>query len=131
MGRLKANLAYMAALADRKPDVKVPPHPAYLSAPNLSLSLKLRVPSDAPEISTDPSADREERDSSLKALYSRLQAAFPGVDPKKEPTFRMPAPGQKPGGNAPGAAGAGAQASPTTQQAPQPLVPAMSAPSAG
>ena len=34
----------MAALADRKPEVKVPPCPAYLSAPPLNLALKLRAP---------------------------------------------------------------------------------------
>jgi hypothetical protein len=124
MSRLKANLTYMAALADRKPEVKVPPCPAYLSAPTLNMALKLRAQPVAPEGSEakpDPSSDREERDRSIKDLYARLQAAFPGIDPKKEPVYRMPAPGPKPGNAGP------MQASPTTQQAPQ--MPVMPAPS--
>lgn len=97
MNRLKANLTYMAALADRKPDVKVPQSPAYLSSPNLNLTLKLRTPAETPDVKFDP-ADRESRAQSIKDLYSRLQAAFPGVDPKKEPPARPQPPTQKPGG---------------------------------
>jgi hypothetical protein len=95
MNRLKANLTYMAALADRKPDVKVPQSPAYLAAPNLNLALKLRTPTDNPDAKQN-SSDRTERERSIKDLYARLQAAFPGIDPKKEPQYRMPAPGQVP-----------------------------------
>ncbi|KAM5348397.1 hypothetical protein ACJ41O_008221 [Fusarium nematophilum] len=117
MRRLQANLSYMAALADRKPEVKVPPCPS-LSAPPLNLSLKLRAPAVGPDGSDnkiDPVADREERDKSIKDLYSRLQAAFPGFDPKKEPAFRMStqAGGQKTGNPAAN------QASPTAQKTPQ------------
>ncbi|KAF4984864.1 hypothetical protein FZEAL_17 [Fusarium zealandicum] len=115
MRRLQANLSYMAALADRKPEVKVPPCPAYLSAPPLNLAVKLRAPAlgaDGSENKIDPVADREERDKSIKDLYSRLQAAFPGCDPKKEPVSR-PQGGQKLGN--PGAN----QASPTAHRTPQ------------
>lgn len=123
MRRLQANLSYMAALADRKPEVKVPPCPAYLSAPPLNLSLRLRSPSVVPEgqdANIDTVADRQERDKSIRDLYKRLQAVFPGFDPKKEPAFRMPGPGQKSGGQGSN------QASPTVQQNPQ--MPTMSAP---
>ncbi|RTE82843.1 hypothetical protein BHE90_002620 [Fusarium euwallaceae] len=114
MRRLQANLSYMAALADRKPEVKVPPCPAYLSAPPLNLTLKLKAPAlgpDGAENKIDPVADREERDKSIKDLYSRLQAAFPTIDPKKEPVYRMNTQG-KPGN-------AANQASPTAQKTPQ------------
>lgn len=115
MRRLQANLSYMAALADRKPEVKVPPCPAYLSAPPLNMTLKLKAPAvgpDGAENKIDPVADREERDRSIKELYSRLQAAFPAFDPKKEPIYRMNTQGQKPGN-------AANQASPTAQKTPQ------------
>ncbi|KOS18101.1 hypothetical protein ESCO_002872 [Escovopsis weberi] len=106
----------MAALADRKPDVKVPPCPAYLTPPPLNLSLKLRAQPLGAENSTpiDTVADREERDKAIKDLYKRLQAAFPGFDPKKEPAFRMPAASQKPG-----LGPVVNQGSPTTQRTPQ------------
>ncbi|KAF9773766.1 hypothetical protein IL306_008370 [Fusarium sp. DS 682] len=116
MRRLQANLSYMAALADRKPEVKVPPCPAYLTAPALTLSLKLRAPVVGPEGSEnniDPVADREERNNSIKDLYSRLQAVFPGIDPKREPAFRM----NSQGGQKPGLMGS--QASPTAQRTPK------------
>lgn len=114
MRRLQANLSYMAALADRKPDVKVPPCPAYLSAPPLNMTLQPRAqPSRAEgsDIQVDPLADREERDKSIKDLYRRLQAVFPGMDPKKEPPFRMPT------GKGPNMIGV--QGSPTAQRTPQ------------
>ena len=113
MRRLQGNLTYMAGLADRKPETKAQPCPAYLSAPPLNLSLKLRPPPPGMEGQDikDPVADREDRDKSLKDLYLRLQKVFPGFDPKKEPLIR---PGQKPGQGP-------TQASPTTQQAPQML----------
>lgn len=113
----------MAALADRKPEVKVPPCPAYLSAPPLNLSLKLRaapIGAEAQDTNIDPLTDRAERDKTIKDLYRQLQAAFPGFDPKKEPAFRQPGPGQKAGGQGPN------QASPTVLQNPQ--MPNMTAP---
>ncbi|ENH73799.1 hypothetical protein FOC1_g10011118 [Fusarium oxysporum f. sp. cubense race 1] len=116
MRRLQANLSYMAALADRKPEVKVPPCPAYLTAPALTLSLKLRVPAVGPEgadNNIDPVADREERNNSIRDLYSRLQAVFPGIDPKREPAYRM----NTQGGQKPGMMGS--QASPTAQRTPK------------
>ncbi|PFH56212.1 hypothetical protein XA68_16890 [Ophiocordyceps unilateralis] len=112
MRRLQANLSYMATLADRKPEVKVPPCPAYLSAPPLNLALPVRTPDGVDLGDLDPAADRVEREQIIRELYGRLQAAFPGFDPKKEPSFgRTAAPGQK----------AGNQVSPTVQQAPQML----------
>lgn len=116
MRRLQANLSYMAALADRKPEVKVPPCPAYLTAPALTLSLKLRAPAVGPEgadNNIDPVADREERNNSIRDLYSRLQAVFPGIDPKREPAYRM----NTQGGQKPGMMGS--QASPTAQRTPK------------
>lgn len=93
MRRLHTNLAYMAALADRK-SLQAPPYPAYLMPPPLNLKLKLKVPQsiadDSSEKPPDPNLDREERDQLLKDLYKKLQALFPGVDPRKEPPPQMP-----------------------------------------
>ncbi|UKZ47130.1 hypothetical protein TrVGV298_001344 [Trichoderma virens] len=118
MRRLQANLSYMAALADRKPEVKGPPCPAYLSAPPLNLTLRPRgVPIGAENSATppDPVVDREERNKSIMDLYRRLQAVFPTFDPKKEPAFRTAPSGQKPGNPmAPSQ-----QASPAAQRTPQ------------
>lgn len=105
MRRLQANLSYMASLADRKPDTKPAPCPAYLTAPQLTLTVKLRAQPIIPEgtdIQIDPVTDREERAEAIKELYTRLQACFPGIDPTKEPTFRPAQPGM------PGGPGAGA-----------------------
>ena len=106
----------MAALADRKPDTKLPPCPAYLTPPNLNLSVKLRAQPVVPEggdSKIDPAADREERSQAIKELYTRLQACYPGIDPSKEPAYRAPGMGQKQGN--PGLN----QASPTTHKTPQ------------
>lgn len=100
MRRVQANLSYMVAMAERKPEVKVPPCPAYLSAPPLNLSLKLRpfpITLEGRDTDVDTVADRQERDRLIKDLYLRLQAVYPGFDPKKEPAYRMPGPGQKAG----------------------------------
>jgi hypothetical protein len=91
--RLHTNLAYMAALADKK-SLQAPPCPAYLMPPPLNLKLKLRVPQSAPEGATeappDPNSDREDRVQLLNDLYRKLQALFPGVDPRKEPPPQPP-----------------------------------------
>lgn len=105
----------MAAMADRKPDAKVPPSPAFLSAPPLNLNLRPRAqPSTAEgsDAKVDPVVDREERDKTIKDLYSRLQAVFPGLDPKKEPPYRMPPTGKV-------ANAMGVQGSPAPQKTPQ------------
>jgi len=118
MRRLQANLAYMATLADRKPDTKPSPCPAYLTAPNLTLSVKLRAQPIVPEgtdILIDSVTDREERDLAIKELYTRLQACFPGIDPTKEPAFRIPGMG----GPKPPVNQGFVQASPTAQKTPQ------------
>lgn len=118
MRRLQGNLSYMAALADRKPDVKLPPCPPYLSAPPLNMALKLRAMPIGAENSTvpvDPVADREERNKSIQDLYRRLQAVFPEHDPKNEPAYRTSASGQKPGNPM----AASQQASPAAQRTPQ------------
>lgn len=119
MRRLQANLSYMAAMADRKPEVKVPPCPAYLTAPPLNLVLKHRAAPmgpEGPDANIDALADRVERDRAIKDLYRRLQGVFPGFDAKREPhTFgKAPGPGQRPG-----APTASNQGSPTVQQTPQ------------
>ncbi|KAL7789497.1 hypothetical protein V8C37DRAFT_211721 [Trichoderma ceciliae] len=118
MRRLQANLSYMAALADRKPEVKGLPCPAYLSPPPLNLALKLRaipIGAENSSIPIDPMTDREERNRSIQDLYRRLQSVFPTFDPKKEPVYRMPGSGQKPGN----LMAANQQASPAAQRTPQ------------
>jgi hypothetical protein len=97
MRRLQANLAYLAAIADRshKPSSQIPPHPAFLSAPPLTVK-----PAQPKSSTNTPAADEtkkeekeevkldgeneEERIETLKQQYKRLQELFPGVDPKKE-----------------------------------------------
>lgn len=115
MRRLQGNLAYLAALADRKGNVHVPAHPAYLSAPSLNLALKTRAQNagsgtGGSDNTTDVMADREERHRDMVEQYAKLQALFPGVDPNKEPAIQQrpqgqgqqqqgagQAPGQRPG----------------------------------
>lgn len=120
MRRLQANLAYLAAIADRshKPSSQIPPHPAIISAPPISpLPPKSQIkqspkasPNQNPNIKTEPipssetangttndnsldsdadgSEETEDKLETIKALYARLQALFPGVDPKKEPPIQ-------------------------------------------
>lgn len=107
MRRLQANLTYLAAIADRshKPSSQIPPHPAIISAPQLSpLPSKTKSPKSSPKqnsniksestaspkttnglIDADGSEEPEDRGLTIKNLYAQLQALFPGVDPKKEP----------------------------------------------
>ncbi|KAK3319308.1 hypothetical protein B0H66DRAFT_533811 [Apodospora peruviana] len=88
MRRLQTNLSCLAALADRK--VQVPPAPI-LTPPSLNPKIIVRMLRVAPddnspgEKTPDPIADRAERAQGLKDLYMKLQALFPGVDPRKEP----------------------------------------------
>ena len=106
MRRLQANLTYLAALADRKTHVSAPACPAYLTPPLLTLSIKMRAAAPAPgeaAESSDPTADRLERDKVIKELYRRLQTLFPGIDPKKEPASQMGGP--RPAGQPPGPGG--------------------------
>jgi hypothetical protein len=106
MRRLQGNLTYLAALADRKVG-QVPLCPAHLMPPQLNLSVRMRSPraqgteSSAKSTEPDPereekdrllTADREERDKLLKELYKKLQALFPGIDPRREPAFAIPNP---------------------------------------
>ncbi len=126
MRRLQANLAYLASLADRKGAVPVGKGPQLLTPPSLNLRIKLRgqtpTPTPASDSSepnkTDPNADLEDRDKYLKELYRRLQALYPGVDPKKEPAFPPAGPGanQKQG---PGSGPGSNQPSPAPQKTPQ------------
>jgi hypothetical protein len=120
MRRLQANLAYLAAIADRshKPSSQIPPHPAIISAPPLSplppKSLMKQSPKASPnqnvnikvestsssetangatngtpvDLDAGGSEETEDRVETIKALYTRLQALFPGVDPKKEPPIQ-------------------------------------------
>jgi hypothetical protein len=122
MRRLQANLSYMWAVAERK--VKpVPSSPGYLTAPPFHLQLKIRLPPNNPDDHidqpADPMADRAERDQVVKNLYKKLQALYPGIDPRKEPVAQ-------PAGARPGAAGnptsAGGMKPPGQNgQAPNPL----------
>ncbi|KAB5554645.1 hypothetical protein GE09DRAFT_1121875 [Coniochaeta sp. 2T2.1] len=115
MRRLQGNLTYLAALADRKVG-QVPTCPAHLMPPPLNLGIKMRLPT--PEDATEPdpereekekalAADREERDKLMKELYKKLQAQFPGIDPRREPAFAVPGAQQQPSGQRPGAPGGG------------------------
>ncbi|KAF8863153.1 hypothetical protein BDZ45DRAFT_670461 [Acephala macrosclerotiorum] len=95
MRRLQSNLAYLAAIADRshKPSSQIPPHPAIMSAPPLSPKVPLMNATASPKSETkkEESEDKKLEDQPqdqaalLNDLYSKLQALFPGVDPKKEP----------------------------------------------
>ncbi|KAH8912175.1 hypothetical protein BR93DRAFT_63745 [Coniochaeta sp. PMI_546] len=122
MRRLQGNLTYLAALADRKVG-QVPPCPAHLMPPPLNLSIKMRSPTapgadpnenpSAPDPEREEkdrllTADREERDKLLKELYKKLQAQFPGIDPRREPAFAMPNPGAQQPHNGQRQAGPGA-----------------------
>ncbi|KAI0147605.1 hypothetical protein GGR57DRAFT_247964 [Xylariaceae sp. FL1272] len=110
MRRLQTNLTYLAALVDKKPQAQVPPCPAYLKAPPLSTHIKMRQAptADGVEHKMEPT-DREETVRYLEGLYTQLQGLYPGIDPNKEPAFRMT------GG--PGRAGAqgGTNSTPGTQ----------------
>lgn len=115
MRRLQGNLSYLAALADRKASIQIPPCPSYLTPPPLNRNLKIKNPpagSDSNDRKTDPIADREERIKLMTELYTKLQSLFPGVDPKREPAFQpqrpqghYPGTGQGPGQKVPGSHG--------------------------
>ncbi|KXH47184.1 hypothetical protein CSIM01_06466 [Colletotrichum simmondsii] len=125
MRRLQANLAYLAALADRKGNVQVPPSPAYLSSPPLNMALKIRnstPPGDIPENNPDPMTDREERSKYLSELYRKLQALFPNADPKKEPPLQAAGrPQGQPGQQGQGQRPPSHHASPAMAQAQRPM----------
>jgi hypothetical protein len=123
MRRLQSNLAYLAAIADRshKPSSQVPSHPTIISAPPLPTiipkhtkptnlsdqntkdvdSASLKVEGDGGHtngvVKYEEGESPEERAQTLRTLYARLQALFPGVDPKKEPPLPTSKPAQKPG----------------------------------
>ncbi|ESZ99079.1 hypothetical protein SBOR_0489 [Sclerotinia borealis F-4128] len=90
MRRLQSNLAYLAAIADRthKPAAQVPSHPAVLFAPSLTPKPAHTDPTSAitngGDSASTPEERYEDRSEILKDLYKRLQALYPGVDPKKE-----------------------------------------------
>lgn len=90
MRRLQTNLAYLAALADKKGSTQLPPCPAYLKAPPLHTKIKLRAMQgpDGAEGKAEPS-DRDETAKYITELYLKLQGLYPDVDPNKEPTFQM------------------------------------------
>lgn len=96
MRRLQSNLAYLAVIADRshKPSSQIPPHPSIMSAPALtprssqpnstiSGSPKAETKTEEAEESKIEGID-DDHSESLKEQYKKLQALFPGVDPKKE-----------------------------------------------
>lgn len=86
----------------------------------------------------DPVTDRQDRNKYLQELYAKLQALFPGIDPKKEPAFpisnvRPGAPGQPQPGQMQQKGPMGGQGSPgmgqvqrTPQMANMPAPPAAS-----
>jgi len=112
MRRLQANLAYLAAIADRshKPSSQIPTHPAIMVAPPLVPKPQptSAINSPSADLKKDESEekdvveDREARVETLKAQYKKLQELFPGVDPKKDstaqpsngPPAQKPQPGQ-------------------------------------
>ena len=90
MRRLQCNLAYLAATADRshKPSSQIPAHPAIMSAPPPPPKPSTSSPVSPPTPKNEPKqteAEAEERAGVIGDLYRRLQALFPGVDPKTEP----------------------------------------------
>lgn len=98
MRRLQANLAYLAAIADRshKPSSQIPPHPAIMSAP--PLTPRSSQPT-SPKTDTSKKEDPEEfkldvlgddHSEALREQYKKLQALFPNVDPKKDPPIQNP-----------------------------------------
>ncbi|KAH7360198.1 hypothetical protein BKA65DRAFT_492607 [Rhexocercosporidium sp. MPI-PUGE-AT-0058] len=99
MRRLQSNLAYLAAIADRshKPSSQIPPHPAIMTAPMVTPKPAL-VPASSPKSDSKDSDEKksddkkveeeENRTEILKEQYKKLQALFPGVDPKKEPQMQ-------------------------------------------
>lgn len=107
MKRLQVNFQYQSSI-QRNPATAVFPAP-FLTAPPLSTTLKLKLPPASPddvlERPLDPSADRLQRIEGLKQLYAKLQALFPGVDPKREQPGSQASPAMRPGFNpaAPGA----------------------------
>lgn len=63
-------------------------------------------------------ADREERDKFIRELYKKLQAQFPGIDPRREPAYPMPNPGQQQlhNGQRPGGPNGGPNGNPSSTQ---------------
>lgn len=99
MRRLQANLAYLAAIADKshKPGAQAPTHPAIITAPPLvskpASSTTTSTTTTDSEVKKEEgdekkdlliTEDRVERIETLKSQYKRLQEMFPDVDPKKE-----------------------------------------------
>ncbi|KAG4432795.1 hypothetical protein IFR05_011731 [Cadophora sp. M221] len=99
MRRLQSNLAYLAAIADRshKPSSQIPPHPAIMTAPIVTPKPAL-APASSPNSDSKDADEKkgeekkaeedENRAEILKEQYKKLQALFPGVDPKKEPQMQ-------------------------------------------
>ncbi|RKF64920.1 putative glutamine repeat protein-1 protein [Golovinomyces cichoracearum] len=93
MRRLQANLAYLAARADRnKPSSQIPTHPQVMFAPPISPRLSQNKISIATSPMSDCKREVEEKQSdvererleTIKEYYRKLQALFPGIDPRKE-----------------------------------------------
>ncbi|TAQ90021.1 hypothetical protein B7494_g1657 [Chlorociboria aeruginascens] len=99
MRRLQANLAYLAAIADRshKPQNQIPSHPAIMNAPPLHStppSKSTSPPKSASKPSSPSGITKEEPSDSkaegeekrlevLRDLYKKLQTLFPGVNPNQ------------------------------------------------
>ncbi|KAI0380081.1 hypothetical protein F5Y04DRAFT_105786 [Hypomontagnella monticulosa] len=87
MRRLQTNLAYLAALADKKGNVATAPCPSYLKAPPLNTGIKLKMMMGPDGSESQEAPDREETAKYIQELYKKLQNLYPGIDPNKEPTF--------------------------------------------
>jgi len=106
MRRLQSNLAYLAAIADRshKPSSQIPPHPAIMHAPAITVKALKIASLDSPSDGTkkEEGEDKkpeelqeEDRVELLKDQYKKLADLFPGVDPRKEAKPQQQ--GSKPG----------------------------------
>ncbi|KAI2614144.1 uncharacterized protein GGS25DRAFT_470498 [Hypoxylon fragiforme] len=108
MRRLQTNLTYLAALADKKGNVPVPPSPTYMKAPPLNYNIKLRMVVSPDGSESQEAPDRGETVKYILDLYKKLHALYPGIDPNKEPL--IPATHARQGGQPMNAAKPGAQA---------------------
>lgn len=92
MRRLQANLAYLAARADRNKNHNILSHPQIMSAPTASPTTTqkkmLNITSPNLDVSIEDDEKRiikgEDRSELIKAYYNKLQSLFPNVDPKKD-----------------------------------------------
>ncbi|KAI0996273.1 hypothetical protein K3495_g11907 [Podosphaera aphanis] len=93
MRRLQSNLAYLAARTDRnKPLNQLPTHPQFMSPPTPSSNLTQlnSIVNTSPNSSRNKDEGEVDRIEVIREYYRKLQALYPGVDPRKE-SFSNPA----------------------------------------